>query len=116
MKNTKKNKILNIQFAAMGHYDVHVEFSSNPQKALLKYPETKNVEYGKDTQGIAIHCKDESRSFIFLPFHVSAGTIAHEAWHVIRRMMDYLGIELDNEAVAYHLGYLVNKIAEGQRR
>ena len=100
----------------MGGYEVHIELSSDPEKALSKYPETKNAEWGAETDGIAIHCKDEGRSFVFLKHNASAGNVAHESWHVVRRMMNWLGVDLDNEAVAYHLGYLVNRIVEAQRR
>jgi hypothetical protein len=33
--------------------------------------------------------------------------IAHESWHVVRQMFRRAGAELENELVAYHLGYIV---------
>ena len=60
------------------------------------------------TAGLAVHA--DTLSFVFLPYSASVGSIAHESWHVVRRMMEHAGVELDNEAVAYHLGFLVNKI------
>jgi hypothetical protein len=104
-----KSKHFLIEFPALSHYVVHVEISSDIKKSLLKYPPTKSIEMEENTHGLAVHT-DNAFSYIFLPYDTSAGDIAHEAWHVIRHMMEYLSIELDNEAVAYHLGYMVNKI------
>jgi len=41
----------------------------------------------------------------------SDGIIAHEAWHAVFSMFEWAGAELDNEMVAYHLSYLVDRIA-----
>ena len=48
--------------------------------------------------------------FVFLKSSASVGTIAHESWHAVRHMLGTLGVDLDSETVAYHLGYLVDKI------
>lgn len=49
-------------------------------------------------------------SYLFLNPKADEGTIVHEAWHVIFEIMDYVGAKIENEVVAYHLGYLVNEI------
>lgn len=60
----------------------------------------------------AMHrCMDGESEIIFRPFP-SAGTVAHESWHAIRAMLLEAGCELDNENVAYHLGFLVDQIHE----
>ena len=104
-----RSKFKIIKFPALSNYRVHVEITSSLKKSLAKYPATKAVEMDENTHGLAVHT-DNAFSYIFLPYHTSAGDIAHEAWHVIRQMMKYLGIELENESVAYHLGYLTDKI------
>jgi hypothetical protein len=72
-------------------------------------------EFVYETTPYAIHCAvpDDALSYLFLPFDVGPGTIAHEAWHAVRRMLTFCCAELDNEVVAYHLGYLVSAIHEG---
>jgi hypothetical protein len=54
--------------------------------------------------------RDFPESWIILPFDAPCSSVAHEAWHAVRRMLDYCGAEQENEVVAYHLGYVVNKI------
>lgn len=51
-----------------------------------------------------------SSSLLILHESCSPGIVAHESWHAIRRILTSLDVELDNEAVAYHIGYLVNKV------
>lgn len=48
-------------------------------------------------------------SFIFLKQDCSNGTIAHEISHAIWHMFGYYGVALEDEAVAYHLSYLINQ-------
>ena len=60
----------------------------------------------------AIHCREKGNpySHIFLRLgHCRPGTVAHESWHAIRYLLEnWVGSNLDNETVAYHLGYLVD--------
>lgn len=53
---------------------------------------------------------DQPFTDLFLPLDVTPDTIAHESWHAVRRMLLYCGAELDNEVVAYHLGFFVRNI------
>jgi len=105
-----KSKIKLIEFPVFCGYVIHVEITSDIPKALLKYPQTRKIDMDNETQGLAVHDTDAPFSFIFLPHNASVGDIAHESWHAVRRMMEYVGAELDNEAVAYHLGYMVQEI------
>lgn len=49
-------------------------------------------------------------SLLILHEGCSPGIVAHECWHAIRRMLNNLDVGLENETVAYHLGYLVNRV------
>jgi hypothetical protein len=104
-----KTKIKVIRFPVLCDYEVHIEVTNDMSASVLKYKYTKNVDV-KNTTACAVHVDGEALSFIFLPFNASPGTIAHESWHVIRRMVSYIGAELDNEMVAYHLGYITNEV------
>jgi len=108
-----KSRITHLEFPVFSKYTMHVEVTTDIQKSLAKYPETEYAMDGEEnsnTHAIAVHIANEPFTFIFLPYNVSVGTIAHEAWHAIRRMMEYMDVDLDNETVAYHLGYSVDKI------
>jgi hypothetical protein len=45
-------------------------------------------------------------SWIILPEDASISTIVHECWHCVHRIMKKIGAELENEVVAYTLGWL----------
>lgn len=52
-------------------------------------------------------------TYIMFTKDATLGTIAHEAWHAIYHMLkDFAGAELEDETVAYHLGYLVDQISQ----
>lgn len=110
-----RSKVTTVEFPVFCDFIVHVEITSNMEKSLAKYPPTKNIEVDNHTGGLAVHEMDEPFSFIFLPYNASVGSIAHEAWHVVKHMMDFAGVELDSETCAYHLGFLTDKIFKFMR-
>lgn len=117
-----KARVTHVEFPVFSHYIVHVEVTTDLKKSLAKYPAPQAAlrwyeENDEDLgEAITIHEVGHGFSFIFLPYNVSVGSIAHESWHVVKNMMKYCGIELDSETVAYHLGYLVNQIFKFVRR
>lgn len=112
-----KSRITLIEFPVFCGYIVHVEVTSDFKKSFSKYKSTREVNLdANDTRAMAVHVNDISMSYVFLPPNASVGEIAHESWHVIRRMMEYMGVDDSNEAVAYHLGYLTQKIFNFVRR
>lgn len=108
-------RVTHIEFPVFMDYVIHVEVTSDIYKSMSKYPATENIPSDDTTHAITVHVDDEPFTFIFLPHNVSVGTVAHESWHAIRRMMNYVDVELDSETVAYHLGYLVNRIYQFYR-
>jgi len=66
----------------------------------------------KNQAVVALHSPVPSRpvAFIFLRPKASPGTVAHESWHAVRYMLRWACADLEEEVVAYYLGYLVNKI------
>ena len=121
MKTRFKSRYTVIEFPVFCNYRVHVEVSSDIRRSMAKYPPTEDLskEDSHGTEACAIHICDEPFSFIFLPYNANVGSIAHEAWHVIRQIMEHTNVELDNEAVAYHLGYLTDgifKFVHGKKR
>ena len=65
--------------------------------------------------GFVFNVKGEGRSYLFLEHSADEATVAHECWHIVHRVMDWCGAELDNEVVAYHLDHLVEKVYEFKR-
>lgn len=63
---------------------------------------------------IVFTTEDDGLTYMLLNFTASPGTVAHESWHVVYRMLKGLGAKLENEVVAYHLGDLVRKITDFQ--
>lgn len=68
------------------------------------------------TSGMNLFFDEDLLSVIIIQPDANAGTVAHEAWHCVRRMLLHMGADLDNEVVAYHLGYLVNKITDFKKK
>jgi hypothetical protein len=66
--------------------------------------------------GEAATLSAEGCGFIFIHPHASVSVIAHEAWHAIKDMLDYVEADLDHEFTAYHVGYLTQEIYDFLRR
>lgn len=98
-----------VEFPVFADYCVHIEVTNDLRRAMDLYPATKVVPLEPGVGAITVHKVEENFSFIFLQYKSSVGDIAHECWHAVNRMLKSLGVELDSETVAYHLGYLVNR-------
>jgi hypothetical protein len=100
IKSTKKK----VEFSAFD-YTVHIVLTED----VLAYAKRrwKGVPF-RPAQALHVVPKGTDSSWLLLPYNPTAGEIAHEAWHAVRRMLDDCEAELENEVVAYHLGYLVN--------
>ncbi len=65
---------------------------------------------------VACHLHPEGRGHSYIVFNPTAraGSIAHECWHMINNLMEFTGVKLDDEFVAYHLGHAVQQVVEFQ--
>jgi hypothetical protein len=102
-----------ITFPVFLNYKVHVIVSNNPDRSLQKLENAHKmiVSNGKDFRAMHICLKEKQTSYLLLPDDATAGEIAHECWHATRYIVnDWAGGGLDNEVVAYHLGYLVQEV------
>ena len=107
--------IIVIEFPVFADTIIHVETSKDFEKTIQKYPCIRRGEECLcDANALTISAGNVI--FIFLRPNADVGAIAHESWHAVRYMLGTLGVDLDNETVAYHLGYLVNKIFNFIRR
>lgn len=107
-----KSRFTVIEFPVFCHFTVHVEITSSFKDTMKKYKHTKDIchqcDLGADAMTISVD--NEPISYIFLKPNVSVGTIAHECWHAIKNLVNYVNVGIENETVAYHLGYLVDKV------
>ena len=112
------SRITTIEFPVFSDFIIHVEISNDFDKTISKYPNIKNFADGtnQNCDALTIHENDSPLVFIFLKHNVSVGTIAHESWHALCHMFETVGVDMDSETVAYHLGFLVNAIFRFMRR
>lgn len=68
------------------------------------------------TTGIieAIHVVKDccNTAHIVIPYEAGINCIVHECSHFVWWLMDQIGAQLENEVVAYHLGYTVERVCE----
>lgn len=98
-----------VKFHVYG-FVVYVVFSDDLAKSVApRYPAIKVA-----SSYHALCCRTANSPEMHMFFKLGdapAGAIAHESWHAVRYILDdWTGGCLDNEVVAYHLGYLVDVV------
>lgn len=93
------------------NYQVHVVFSEDVFSAF-KFIEVRQRWRGNGPGDHcdAFHLSYPGHSWLFYPYGAAPGTITHEAWHCIHKLLTFHGAELSEETIAYHLGYIVDRI------
>jgi hypothetical protein len=71
-----------------------------------------NVRFGNIAKAQALHIFHPMRPFsmVILPFNADLSTVAHEAFHVVWRVMEFVDADHENEVMAYMLGYVIEHI------
>lgn len=70
----------------------------------------------QDCLACHLHPKDRGHSYLVFGPNMAASSIAHECWHMIFNLMQFAGISLEDEFVAYHLGYAVQQVVDFQHK
>ena len=97
-----------VKFPVLSNYFVHVVFTDNIARSRKgRYGSEGSAEGAAALSSVAVG----GHGHLFFKRDNSDGIIAHEAWHAVFSMFEWAGAELDNEMVAYHLSYLVDRIA-----
>jgi hypothetical protein len=97
-----------VKFPVLSNYFVHVIFTDSIARSRkARYGTEGAAEGAAALSSVAVG----GHGHLFFKLDNSEGIIAHEAWHAVFRMFEWAGAELDNEMVAYHLSYLVDRIA-----
>jgi hypothetical protein len=104
-----------LKFDAFG-YRVRVIFTNDVVASRIKRDRILGKYDGSYASGLHSWSADKAQSYLFLGADARPCTIAHESWHAVRRMLLFCGAELENEVVAYHLGYLVGEIHKLQKQ
>ncbi len=105
-----KTRKTHFSFPVLNNYTVRVIVVDKISEAMSRYPRLKEfAEDYSDKEARVFSC-DSHHCYIFLPTDASVRTIVHECWHVVKTMMKYVDIALDQETVAYHMGYLTQKV------
>jgi len=99
-----------VTFEIMSCYQVRLIISKDLNKSAKARLGTRPSE--TNGGGFVFNVNGEGRSYLFLEHNAPESTVAHECWHIVHRIMDWCGAELDNEVVAYHLDHMVEKVYE----
>lgn len=73
------------------------------------YKDKSPLKADKNTGAMAMHSAGVKAMFILLPFACDVGNVAHEVWHTVRSLLLFVGAGLENEVVAYYLGWLTRE-------
>lgn len=112
MRSVKKRHIEKVKVLDFGGFDYQVQIilSNDPQKS---------VDNRKDIVGdidwsyyCALHYRLDSTSYLFFDLEPTPGLAAHEAHHAVWAMFKRCRAKFENEVMAYHLEFIVDKIME----
>lgn len=102
-----------IPFEAFGQYRVSIvhtpDIAASIKKRLMLLKECTVPEDIEECKAVMYPIQGMKESVIFLRKNATLADIVHECWHAIYHMFQYFGAELEDEVVAYHLDYLVEK-------
>lgn len=107
-----RDKEFHIDFPVFADYRVNVIVTQDIEKCMKKRKDCAGIEFEGDEAAITVHDEDVPQSLIIFGKHTDIGTITHESWHALFNMFKHMGAQLEEETVAYHLGYLVNEIVK----
>ena len=105
-----------IHFDVFG-FDVHF-VETDDYEAAMDYLKLRDRGNGpKDTtEAFTWNASSGDESYIFTGRKADISTIVHECWHAINHMLDFRGVGMENETVAYHLDYLVKRAMKFYRK
>lgn len=112
MKKTSVSvkKLLIPQYATMHGkgYEIHIVVTDD----VDAYIRSKHPTLADDNAG-AMHVWQGFESWIVLPNDASISSVVHECWHCVYRIFKQIKADgLDNETVAYTLGWLTEQATD----
>lgn len=103
-----------VSFPVFG-YSIYIIYTDNiEQSRKLKCNEIGAMDelMGPYVDGLHSYNNIEPDGFVFFRPDSTMGTITHECFHAIHRLFKWIGAKVENEIMAYHLGYLVDQVVE----
>jgi len=91
-------------------YKLTVIVSNDILKSRSKYDTILGRKYSNEFAGAIHDTNHDGNSYVFLKSDATPGTIAHESFHVIWELLDFIGANDNNELIAYLMTYIVNNI------
>lgn len=96
-------------------YRITVVLTNSIEGSLGKrektYPRTDWPKSFDNTLALHVYQSNNNFAHIILPFNPNVGTVVHEVYHALHRLMYWIGAEEENEIMAYHLGYVCHAVA-----
>ena len=109
----KRDKVATVYFPVFSNYEVKIVFTHDFKKAMKRFEHTQDVDPIEHATGMTVNVEDgEQISYIFILYGQDVDIMVHEAYHVVRNIMETFQAEQTNEVMAYHLAYLTQKIVE----
>ncbi len=115
--NWKKPKFAEFShvFPVFSNFKLSVIITEDAQRTaryLCDRDYLRDFDIPEETEATTVTSVASGYSIIYLKPDAALGTIAHEAYHAVTGMLKMIGAAEEHEIVAYHLGYIVNKIVE----
>lgn len=90
---------------------VTTDIQASEQKVRQKHGDLcSKLVSNERTGALSLYSPNSRFMHILMPFKCDIGYIAHEVWHIVRALLLQSGATLDNEVVAYYIGWLVREV------
>jgi hypothetical protein len=109
----KKRRAGKIVLSMFSHFTVYVVYTEDFAKAAKEVPGLDPLTEDEATASDGITCAANCRNptYIFLKPSAGPGTKAHEAWHAVENLREFIHEKnMSEETTAYVLGYIVEGI------
>lgn len=102
---------MTVRFPVFMNYRIVVIVTNDKDRTYKKIIKGTNLPPESDFDALHVWVGSRATSYLIFQPDANPGTISHECWHAVRYVLvDFMGAKVDNEIVAYHLGYLVNRV------
>jgi hypothetical protein len=104
-----------IKFPMYSNYTMFVVFTDNMVQSRMQRYGSAGAAGECDTNAMVSTCDEGCH--IFFRTHARTGVIAHESFHAISKMLNWIGVKnADEEVIAYTLTYVVDAVAVFQQK
>ena len=94
-----------LRFPMFGNYRIVIVITNSLELSRNKRFCPETIE--DDVQGLHTEDKETGTSYVFLKESSRASFVVHECWHAVKSLLDFIEANVEEEVVAYLLGYVV---------